>query len=409
LAAGAALGLGPGFHNGLFILQAFYVAHFLVLWVRDMARPVPATVMFSIGLCSASLLVLSRSEPFLNGHFSFYLLSWFHLFSAGATSIVCIMAAVLARRVWSGMVLAAFVVLMFIIAGTEIRHGTDFLFSQFIKLDVIGEARGVSEMLLTGATGALTEYYSGLIWLLPLVILMQLRQLFSTQAPHLILFAVYVVLGVAIGVQQLRLHYFFSFALYVPLLAAAEAFCGRATAWHRRTLMLAAVVTMIAYLPVLPRLTKSPPPGMHSDYAIVRSIYPLIAEQCRKQPGVILADYNDGHYLRFHTDCDVIANNFVMSPIHFEKIALSDRLLSSSTATLLDERYAWIDYVYVRRDDNILATVDADEIRRANRGLRGELLFNPVPPDGFEIIGEVSARDPAATHPIIARAFRIRR
>ncbi len=36
----------------------------------------------------------------------------------------------------------------------------------------------------------------------------------------------------------------------------------------------------------------------------------------------------DGHYIRFHTDCSVIANNFLVTPQHEQKYMEASRLLS---------------------------------------------------------------------------------
>ena len=53
-----------------------------------------------------------------------------------------------------------------------------------------------------------------------------------------------------------------------------------------------------------------------------------MAEACRRAPGAVLAAPSVGHYVRFHTDCGVIANNFLTTSQHLRKIALARQLLA---------------------------------------------------------------------------------
>ena len=42
-----------------------------------------------------------------------------------------------------------------------------------------------------------------------------------------------------------------------------------------------------------------------------------------------------GHYIRYYTDCPVIANNFLLTPQHFRKMDEVGALFSLSAATLV--------------------------------------------------------------------------
>ena len=65
-------------------------------------------------------------------------------------------------------------------------------------------------------------------------------------------------------------------------------------------------------------------------------------------PGFVLARFGDGHYLRFHTNCAVIANNMIMTRQHLERIALTETLFDLTPA-VRRTTYPWIDYVYLWR------------------------------------------------------------
>ena len=84
---------------------------------------------------------------------------------------------------------------------------------------------------------------------------------------------------------------------------------------------LAIVVLSVAYyLPVRNQLFFDYPTGMDRRYELIRPLIKDLGKVCAQAPGVALTNNNDGHYVRYHTDCSVIANNFIMTPQHEEKI-----------------------------------------------------------------------------------------
>ena len=68
----------------------------------------------------------------------------------------------------------------------------------------------------------------------------------------------------------------------------------------------------------------------------------------RAEPGVVLAQPSEGHYLRFHTSCSVIANNFLVTPHDVEKQNEAERLLNLPANRLADAAPE-VRYVFVRR------------------------------------------------------------
>ena len=61
-----------------------------------------------------------------------------------------------------------------------------------------------------------------------------------------------------------------------------------------------------------------------------------------------LAGLDDANYVRYHTRCGVIANNFLLTPQHEAKVREVRMLMSLSAAQVL-ERAPQVRYVYVRR------------------------------------------------------------
>ena len=87
---GLALGLAPGFHNGLFILQIPVLVGVGLLWLRGEQFPRRDLHALALSLVAASVVIVLPSEPFRQGLFEFGLLSWFHLYAAACTSVVLV-------------------------------------------------------------------------------------------------------------------------------------------------------------------------------------------------------------------------------------------------------------------------------------------------------------------------------
>ncbi len=89
LALGAVLGTAVAIHNGLFVLQIPVVAAALWRWLRGERLPSrPCVYAFAGALVATTLAACSFSEPWQQGSFEFYLLSWFHFYVARLHSAV---------------------------------------------------------------------------------------------------------------------------------------------------------------------------------------------------------------------------------------------------------------------------------------------------------------------------------
>jgi len=227
--------------------------------------------------------------------------------------------------------------------------------------------------------------------------------------PARVLFDVSACGGVALLLAQERLHYFGSFALYLPLIIAADHLRLQLAPARRIAVSVLSIAALaLAMWPGLYRLGDSPALGGHLEYLLQRPMFLELGRRCEREPGVVLAEFNNGHYLRFHTDCAVIANNFIMTEQHLAKIDLVEAMLALRPAGFKRD-YPWVRYVYVRRADNILAVSSNEDRLKRNKGLRSALLFGSDGgyAVGFEQIAEARVGAYKGQPTVFARAFAV--
>lgn len=407
---GVVLGAACAFHNGLFVLQVPLLGALVLMWLKGIRMPLRATTYFAGSLLAATTAAVLPSQPFQEGFFTYYLLSWFHLYVSICTAV----CAVLLQRLRfdrTGLAVLAFVATGLLIPlFLELRAGLGFVGMNIVELQDMPETRSVY-----GGTGSqsmswrqLLYDYSGLIFLLPAVVPASAWLAVRGSRPDRIFFYAFTVFGAAMLAAQFRFHYFGSFALHLPLLVWFQYWLGtlpRVRAWSGLTILLVA-----AYLPAATSLDASPTPGYSADYVVTRSIYPSLAEACRKDPGVVLADRNDGHYIRFHTECSVAVNNLVNSEQHRRRIRQTRELFSLDPVELR-ARAPWVEFLFVRREDNVLDPDISDaQMRQSNPKLTTSLLLDAPPfPDGYHMLHEVALKRRDGRTVVVARSFRLKR
>jgi len=387
-ALGVVLGMAPAFHNGDFILQLPVLATLMMRWLLGLPPAPRATWAFAASLWVATLVMLLPSEPFRRFMFSFTEQSWFHLYVATCTAALACLFARLRRAPGAAAILAAVAAAMLAAIVPQAIRGGDFITGRLVDLGGVAEVAGVAQHAMAGDFAHLSATYSALLWIMPLAIGIWLWLLWRGPIDDAqLFFAVTVLFGATLMMFQFRLEYFGSFALYLPLCLLIE----RAVRHWResRTIILAAAAGLIAaaYVPAASALRAPYLPGTWPAYALYRDIYPPMAASCAKAPGVVLADNDDGHYITFHTRCAVIADNFIITRQHEEKILLVHHLLSSSLDQALEEA-PYIRYIYVRRDP---FRPWCGKGCRQYAGLQEQLLFEDTPrPDRLRLVGEVN-------------------
>jgi len=168
IALAVLLGAAPAFHNGLFILQLPVLITLGWLWA--LKRPIDrgAALAFALTLVAVTALFLAPSEPFRRGEFSYYLHSWFHLYAAGCTALLCVLASAIRFTPVAAAGLCAVLAAMAAPTLTQLQQGRDFLFGGHPLLARIAEFGNIPRDIAAGRWWRLTLFYSPLVWLLPL-------------------------------------------------------------------------------------------------------------------------------------------------------------------------------------------------------------------------------------------------
>jgi hypothetical protein len=387
------LGAAPAFHNGLFILQFPLLLSFACLWV--IGRPIErrAALAFALVLVATTAAFLVPSQPFRLGDFSYYLHSSFHLYAASCTALLCALASVVRFTPKAAGGLGVLLVAMAVPVLPQLVHGRDFLFAELPYLDRIQELGSIPRELARGNWWPATLTYSPVLWLLPLGLGGLLWRLRRDSSNASLYFLVQALVGSFLLLQTFRLHYFGEFALILPLcrlIDDARALRPAFFASRPRRLALGALVTAPLLVCLLGLKYVY---GLGGDisgvYQLTRPAFAALGAACRKAPGIVLAERDDGHLIRYHSDCAVIANNFLTTPQHVEKAALSDALFEGSAAGVLRDA-PYVRYILVKRADNLL-----DPGRQCglqcpeNAGLRRELLQDGPPPEGLRLLNEL--------------------
>lgn len=337
LIAGCILGVSTGFHNGLFILQLPMLLTMAVLWSRGRRLPFDSVLAFAISLMGSTLLIALPSEPLQQGKFEFYLLSWFHVYIAACTASASLIMARLPNTHKGVLSIGAFLILASLPLARQVILGGTFVAGDLDMLKNIAEVKGIGAILQSRGLRWVIDYYSLLILIAPITLgaCLWFASRRGTSAAESF-FCISCVGGLALLIAQFRFHPYGSFALFLPLIAAAD----RAVILRPTKPLLAmgslTLVLVLSYaLPVKDRLFARQEPGNDPYYALTRSAYTELHNLCEKSPGLVLSGSDAGNYIRYHTECAVIANNFLLTPQHAAKIRELNNLLAMTPEQLL--------------------------------------------------------------------------
>lgn len=327
---GAVLGAAPAIHNGMFILQLPLLATLLGLWLQDVRVPLRMALLFAGALLASTLAIVIPSLPFRLGLFEYYTLSWFHLYVAAGSAIVVVALAGFARNKRNvALLIAAAVVLLLPLAHQVIMAGA-FLGGTIERLDAIMEMRPLPPMVWTEpGRASLSKMYSLLVFLTPVTAIYCAWRGWRERATPRLLFWIWCLFGLTLMLTQVRLHYFGSFAIYLPLLVFAQACSVRWEQRRKLAVLSTALVFLLAYwMPVRYTLIAPLPIGGDPTFRALRPILEDLRKACAQDPGIVLADNDIGHFIRYYTECSVIANNFLLTPQHEQKVRQIDYLTS---------------------------------------------------------------------------------
>lgn len=394
IALGAILGASIAIHNGLFVLQIPFLLTMFAGWLQQQRPALRPLVAFVVTLLAVTLAVLIPSAPFRLGKFEFYTLSWFHLYVAVGTAAATVLFARLPATRIGGAVIAVVGTALLMPLINEVRIAGSFLGGTLGNLHLVEETRSPVTAALQGSSRTLVGFYSWLIWLAPVTLVMCMIQCWRERSSPRLLFWITSAFGLAMLFTQMRMHYFGGFALYLPWLVLIQEYANRRTELATRTFLIATLSLLLAYIPQIRHALIDPLPRA-ADVWFER-LHPIFAQMrkaCAADPGIVLADSTAGHYIRYYTDCAVIANNFLLTKQQFDKFDEATHLLSLDPNEL-PKQAPYVKYVLVRAA-NIVRASDGEYafsffVTEAPR-LATALLLGPpsaVPPQ-YQLIDQV--------------------
>lgn len=343
---GGGLGLTLAIHHGLFVLQIPAGLWLFLLWVRGGGTSV-RVAWFAGGLVLGVLASCLPSPQFQQGLFSAYFLSWFHLYVAASAALLLMLmyrGDFSAKRLFWILGLAG--VLVLLMAG-QIRAGVDFVAGQTLLLDRVDETMGLLEKFAAGQGLRMLKSLTLLLFLAPLFTLWLL--LARNARPDLLLLGLFAAFGIAMVVMQVRFNYLALPGIVFPALLAAQAWLSQSTKPRHRWFRGSALACMfgLAYLPALDTVAHYEIGGS-AHYPTARVLFKQLHDLCEEAPGVVLTDYEYGHFIRYHSTCGSISNSMMLTPLQQEKIRQSERYLGWSPERVQAE-LPWIRYVLVRK------------------------------------------------------------
>lgn len=389
---GVVLGLSQGVQNGLFILQLPVVAVLALQWWRRRAIAAPANApAFAGGLFGATLLLVLPSQPFREGLFDWTLLSWFHVYVAAATGVFVVALAHLPRSGKAVAQLATLAALLGLPLATQLSGGAQFLGAALHDYAAMGELQTVIGHTAAGGFTAResTMLYTPLVWTGPAVLAWALWKLVRPARDLDAPLAVFTLFGLVLMHQQYRLHYFGSFTMWLPLLLeASDRLPALAPSSRRAAGMALVAALLLAHLPCRSQLTTAPPTGLSPLYGSLRAFYLSMHELCRREPGVLLADRALGNFIRYHSDCAVMAGNMLIDEDQARRVVRLEALFDGSLEALRREA-PFVKYAFVMRAERDWGRPTPQEDASNRRGLRGQLLRGDTPA-GVRVVQEAT-------------------
>lgn len=345
---GSTFSIALAVHNALFVLLLPFLGAALVLWLQGKQAPWRPTLAFGGALVIMALAVLLPSQPFQEGRFEFYLLSWFHLYIICSTALIMVLLSRLTptRRNIGLLILVAALLLAPLVG--QIVYARSFVTGTLGMLDQIKEMSSPLQVLHKEGLTRLTMFYSVLVVLAPITFAVCAIRAWRERTRPRVLFWIWCLFGMALMATQVRMHYFGTFALYLPWLVLVQELAERWPEHSKRTLLVASLTLVVSYAPVIRHELIAPAPkSADLWFAALHPMFAPLREQCAKEPGVVLADTNVGHYIRYFSDCSVIANNFLLTAQQFQKADEVLRLLSLPVEQL-PAQAPFVKYVLVR-------------------------------------------------------------
>lgn len=409
---GCVLGTALAIHNSLFILQVPIVLTMALFWLQGAAFPDRTRILgFAGALLVTTTLVCAPSEAWRRGVFEFDMLSWFHFYIA---TCVAVFSALLSWLPASGRNIAIVSVAAaaaLIPLYETVFVGTEFISGELASIRDIYEVKSPYEMYRLAGEAMSTRILSWMMWITVPMLLLNLWWTFRAQTNELRFVALFGVLGLSLMQFQFRFALFGATSmLLTPVLLAA--FVTERLPERRMEALLASILLfLVAFYPTAKNWQTKWQLAGNQSYPLVRSAFPVLKAACDQRPGVVLADINAGHWIRYHSECSVIGNVFLLTPLHGAKALETARLLRLMPAELLAESRD-VRYVFARQSTGLFVDgsgqerPDLNRLRESLPALERELLAPEAKlPPQYRLRAEVRTRGGQ----VYARLFEIER
>lgn len=373
---GCVLATALAIHNSLLILQIPIAATLGIFWLRGIPLPHRHQVIaFGAALLTTTLLVCLPSEPWQRGFFEFYTLSWFHFYVSACVavfSVLLVLAGRTRRSVVFVLVGAAAAVLPIVGA---LNLAGEFVSGQLEIIRNVSEVKNPYVVHRDLGVFGFARFTSWLLLLTGPMLLLNLWWIYQRKDP---VFQFVAITG-AMGLLLMQVQYRFSVYGDIPMLLTPILAVRMLYEWRpelrRVALVACCVLYAVAFHPTIANWKARYTLGGADGYAALRAVFPVLKKLCAQRPGIVLTDLNSGHWIRYHSQCSVIGNVFLLTPQHAAKVAETARLFALPLADLVTAKPE-VRYVFVYH--NVLLSRDAKGVENRNLEAR-RLRMNEVP------------------------------
>jgi hypothetical protein len=409
---GCVLGSALAIHNSLFILQIPVAVTLGLFWLRGIPLPHRFQIIaFGAALLTTALLVCLPSEPWQRGFFEFYTLSWFHLYIAACVAVFSILLALVGRNTRNiAIVLLGAVAATLPVIGTLGLAG-EFVSGQLDSIRDISEARSPYTGYRELGKFGYTRFTSWLLLLTGPMLLLHLWWIYRRKDPALQFVAIMSSFGLALMQSQVRFSVYGDVPMLLTPILAVSFLCEARPELRRIAMAACCALFAVAFYPTIANWQARYTLGSSNAYANVHSAFPALKALCAERPGIVLGDVDTGHWVRYHTQCSVIANVFLLTPQHSAKVAENSRLLAMAPAELLtakpEARYVFAHHsVGLTGDQKGVENTNLEALRLRMPRLKRDLL-DPQADIPLQFVLRWEVRTPGGQ--IYARLYEIER
>jgi hypothetical protein len=341
VALAVTLGLAPAIHTSLVILILPISSYLLFEWATK--NKIHNLELLGLTTLLVTVLAASQSLSVQELRFEFYSYSWFHIYISSVFLFLC---SYISRNKFNRRTLLVLMLMliMFSIPALLQVNAFRYLSGDLYNFNTLIETRSP----LMGAENlhirSLASFYSGLIYFIPFVTVWCIWVVSGNNPAKIRYLALTALFGLALALIQFRFFVFGTVALIIVTTYLLDKYVSVPSKYTWLYVIFVFVSTQAWSFPTL---VTTPPKANDPDFLIMLPGFKYLKDECAGSNSIILAESNDGHYIRYFSNCRVISNNFLLTRQHEQKSRLVNDMLNMSVEELIAQ-YPWVDYVFVR-------------------------------------------------------------